>query len=187
MGAKHRYIDRTDWKRPLERVGRAKNGPDGSFAFRTDLLRLSSPVYGEAQTGERAKIADDGWTWLSWMRPDFPWALTAMRDEHGEWVQFYFDIVSAMGCDADGRAWFDDCWLDLVVFADGRAFLLDEDELQQALDRGEVSADAAENARRAAEELLRAFPEGAGRLREFMERLYADIEQSGRPYRFDKN
>jgi len=176
MGAKHRYIDRRDWHRPLERVGRAKRGADGSFAYRTDLLKMRDPAYGEAEKGVRSKIADDGWTWLGWMRPDFPWALTAMRDEKGDWVQFYFDIVSGMGCDADGRAWFDDCWLDVVVMADGRAFLLDEDELEGALAGGELSLEEAKGAKAAAAQLLRAFPEGVSRLREFMETLYRSFD-----------
>jgi len=176
MGVKHRYIDRRDWQRPLERICRGKEMPDGAYAFRTDLVRLSAPGYGQLGGKEKWRIADDGWCWLSWMRPDFPWALTAMRDENGDWVQFYFDIVSGMGCDADGRAWFDDCWLDVVVMADGRAFLLDEDELEGALAGGELSLEEAKGAKAAAAQLLRAFPEGVSRLREFMETLYRSFD-----------
>ena len=178
MGVKHRYIDRKDWKRPLERIGRAKNGADGSFAYRTDLIRLTAPGYGELESGQKCLIADDGWTWLGWMRPDFPWALTAMKDERGRWTQFYFDIVSGMGCDADGRAWFDDCWLDIVVTADGRAYLLDEDELEEAFQNGELTPQAAASARKAAEELLLAFPQGVEKLRAFMEQLYLSFDDA---------
>ena len=178
MGVKHRYIDRKDGKRPLERIGRAKNGADGSFAYRTDLIRLTAPGYGELEPGQKCLIADDGWTWLGWMRPDFPWALTAMKDEHGRWTQFYFDIVSGMGCDADGRAWFDDCWLDIVITADGRAYLLDEDELEEALQNGEITPQAAAFARKAAEELLQAFPQGVEKLRAFMEQLYRSFDDA---------
>lgn len=181
MGAKHRYIDRREWTRPVERRGRALQGSDGSFAYRTDLLRLREPAYG--QLGEQGgwKIADDGWTWLSWMRPDLPWALTAMRDERGEWVQFYFDIVSGIGCDGDGRAWFEDCWLDVVVTADGSAYLLDEDELEEALAGGELTQEMARSAREAAAELMAAFPQGVERLAAFMQRLYAAFDAQHSP------
>lgn len=175
MGVKHRYIDRLEWKRPLQRLGCGRKEPDGAFAYRTDLVRLSAPGYG--QLGDEAlwKIADDGWCWLSWMRPDFSWALTAMRDENGRWVQFYFDIVSDMGCDGDGRAWFEDCWLDVVALPDGRVFLLDEDELAAALAAGEISAEGAEKARWAAAELLAGLPENMRRLEAFVEQLYASF------------
>lgn len=177
MGIKHRYIDRKEWKRPQERIGRAKTGADGSYAYRTDLVRLREPAYGELEPGRKCLIADDGWTWLGWMRPDFPWALTAMMDENGCWVQFYFDIISDMGCDEDGRAWFDDCWLDIVVTADGTAYLLDEDELEEALGNGELTLDMARSARKAARELMLAFPQGIDELRGFMQRLYCSFEE----------
>ena len=176
MGVKHRYIDRRDWQRLIERVGRGKTTPDGAFAYRTDLIRLTAPGYGQLGEGEGWRIADDGWCWLGWMRPDFPWALTAMRDENGDWVQFYFDIVSGMGCDSDGRAWFDDCWLDIVALPDGRVYLLDEDELEEALQNGEATAQEAENARKAAQELLKALPGSMENLRSFCERLYRSFD-----------
>ena len=179
MGVKHRYIDRKDWQRPLERICRGKKMPDGAFVFRTDLVRLSAPGYGQLGGDEKWLIADDGWCWLSWMRPDFPWALTAMRDEAGNWVQFYFDIVSGMGCDDDGRAWFEDCYLDIVALPDGQVFLLDEYELKEALENGEVSKADADRAKIAAEYLMQALPEGIGRLRAFVEELYAGFDAEG--------
>lgn len=179
MGVKHRYIDRRDWKRPLERICRGKAMPDGAYAFRTDLVRLSAPGYGQLGGTEKWRIADDGWCWLGWMRPDFPWALTAMRDENGKWVQFYFDIVSDMGCDADGRAWFEDCYLDIVLLPDGQVFLLDEDELAEALEKGEAAPEEAQKAREAAAELMRTLPEGVGRLEAFVQRLYDSFGGEG--------
>lgn len=182
MGVRHRYIDRRDWTRPVERTGRAMVLKDGAYAYRTDLLRLRAPGYGQLQDGTAGKIADDGWCWLTWMRPDYAWALTAMRDENGRWVQFYFDIVSAMGCDGDGRAWFEDCWLDIVAMPDGRVYLLDEDELEQALTQGETSENEAEAARKAAGELMEALPGQIGRLECFMERLYCAFDGQTEAY-----
>lgn len=179
MGVKHRYIDRRDWQRPLERICRGKEMPDGAYAFRTDLVRLSAPGYGQLGGKEKWRIADDGWCWLSWMRPDFPWALTAMRDENGDWVQFYFDIVSDMGCDDDGRAWFEDCYLDIVALPDGQAFLLDEDELAGALENGEVSRADVDRAKCAAEHLMKMLPAEIGRLCAFVRQLYADFDNEG--------
>lgn len=180
MGVKHRYIDRRDWERPVERIGRALRMPDGAYAYRTDLTKLQSPAYGQLGGESRWKIADDGWCWLSWMRPDFSWALTAMRDEVRKWVQFYFDIVSEIGCDSDGRAYFEDCYLDVVVLPDGKTFLLDADELDDALRAGKVNSAQAENAHRAASELIAAFPNGVDRLCRFVQELYDAFETIGK-------
>ena len=171
MGVKHRYIDRRDWQRVTARADADRVLSDGAHAHLIRIDALTAPAYGSLGAGKYV-IADAGWHWLGWMRPDFPWALTAMRDSEGNWTQWYFDIVSGMGRDVDGRGWFEDCWLDIVVLPDGSAVLLDEDELEEALRTGEVTPEQAEAARRAAGELLAAFPGGIGKLREFTQKLF---------------
>lgn len=173
MGVKHRYIDRRDWKRATERKSRAMTLPDGSFSHRLDIVRATSPAFGALFAGRSEYvIADTGWTWLSWMRGDYPWALTAMRNPNGVWTQWYFDIVSGMGADEDGRAWFDDMYLDVLVLPDGQTALLDEDELEAAFASGEITLSQRDEAREAANRLLSAFPRGIGPLAAFTKALY---------------
>ena len=173
MGAKHRYIDRRDWARVTRRRSAGLVLPDGAFAHRLDILAIAAPSWGSLGEGADAwRIADEGWCWLGWMRPDLPWALTAMRDEKGAWVQWYFDIVSGMGCDADGRAWFEDCYLDVVALPDGRAVLLDADEMEDARRAGLVTPEEYAAAWRAARELLARFPAWIAPLREKTQALY---------------
>ena len=187
MGVKHRYIDRRDWKRVTARRSLELALPDGGLAHRLDILDLTRPAWGSVvEGGENWRIADRGWCWLGWMRPDFPWALTAMRDEKGEWVQWYFDIVSGMGRDGDGRAWFEDCYLDVVVLPDGRAYLLDADEMEEARSAGLVTGAEYEAAWRAAKELLSAFPAAIGPLREKTQALWELFDRE-EPFRGAEN
>lgn len=176
MGVKHRYIDRRDWKRPIERVCRGKTMPDGAYAYRTDLVRLTAPGQGFLPGVGPCKIADDGWCWLSWMRADFPWAMTAMLDENGQWVQAYFDIVSEIGCDEDGRAWFEDVWLDVVALPDGRVFLLDEDELDEAIANGEITPQDARIVRKNAQELVENLRGNTCKVFDFAKKLYESFD-----------
>jgi predicted RNA-binding protein associated with RNAse of E/G family len=50
-----------------------------------------------------------------------------------EIVQYYYDITDTNTILDDGESWFYDLMLDVVVLPDGKRFLLDEDELTQAL------------------------------------------------------
>lgn len=171
MGARHRYIDRRDWHRVTERVCYSRSMPNGGWAFRTDILRVLAPGMGFLPGVGACMIANEGWRWTSFMRPDFPWALTVMSDEQGQWVQAYFDLITGMGCDADRRAWFTDAWLDVVALPDGRLFLLDEDELAQAVDAGEISPMQAEEVAQNAQRLLTSLSGAADRLFAFAQTL----------------
>jgi predicted RNA-binding protein associated with RNAse of E/G family len=62
-----------------------------------------------------------------------------MFDENHSIVQWYFDITKQNGIDIDGQAFYDDLYLDVVVFPSGEIVLFDEDELKEALDSGDIT------------------------------------------------
>jgi predicted RNA-binding protein associated with RNAse of E/G family len=79
------------------------------------------------------KIIDKGYYWLQIGPEDQNYWITIMYNELEEIVQYYFDITDANTILDDGESWFYDLMLDIVVLPDGKRFLLDEDELAQAL------------------------------------------------------
>jgi len=66
---------------------------------------------------------------------------------------WYIDMIAAQGVGEDGIPWFDDLYLDLVVFPDGRIHVDDMDELEAALAEGDITKEQFELALRTAEEL----------------------------------
>ncbi len=79
------------------------------------------------------KIIDKGYYWLQIAPEDQNYWITVMYNELEEIMQYYFDITDKNTILDNGESWFYDLMLDIVVLPDGKQFLLDEDELAQAL------------------------------------------------------
>lgn len=96
-----------------------------------------SVTYGKTRT----KIVDEHFSWLQIFPDDHPhYVLTAMFNEQQKLVQCYFDITYREGCGTDGVLWFDDLYLDVILFPNHDVYLVDEDELAAALEKGIITA-----------------------------------------------
>ena len=66
--------------------------------------------------------------------PQNDWyCITAMMDENEKVLLWYIDMIAKQGVDVDGVPYFDDLYLDLVVYPDGTVIVDDMDELEEAL------------------------------------------------------
>ena len=86
-------------------------------------------------------LVDTGYKWLVFLPDNANWCMTAMYDHHGGAIQWYFDITKANFIDENGDPCLDDLYLDIVLFPDGAIVTLDEDELKEALDTGQIAGD----------------------------------------------
>lgn len=152
-------IARSHWPRILARSAAFMSVGDSDFTGEAGLIRLErvgaplEKTYG----GKRVRIVDDGYCWLQLAAPDVPYWLTAMYDGEGNFIQFYFDISDRNVILPDGKSYFYDLLLDVVMTADGGIYILDEDELSSALAEGEITQAQyvkAQNAARAVVALL---------------------------------
>lgn len=101
------------------------------------------------------RITHTGYSWLS-LAPENAkvWA-TVMFDENGELFEVYFDLTAGNHTLAGGTSWFDDCYLDVVWSPKSDLItVLDEDELDDAVRRGEVTQEQHEAAIASKDKLL---------------------------------
>lgn len=89
----------------------------------------------------QVQILDDGNSWLRQLPSAQEHVLTTMFDSGGQVLQWIIDICLDSGVDSNGNHWWDDLYLDIVVLPSGEVFVLDEDELGEALDAGIISKD----------------------------------------------
>ncbi|WP_157964471.1 DUF402 domain-containing protein [Exiguobacterium flavidum] len=75
------------------------------------------------------RIVDDGYIWIQQFPDGARYAVTTMFDATGKVVQTYIDICLRVGAD-DGRPWWEDLFLDLIVLPSGEIFLRDVEELE---------------------------------------------------------
>ena len=89
--------------------------------------------------GEEIVVCDKGIKWLSILPQDAFYCITAMMNEKEEILLWYIDMIAEQGVDTDGIPYFYDLYLDLVVYPDGTVAVDDEDELEEALQEGDIS------------------------------------------------
>ncbi len=87
---------------------------------------------------EQRCILAKNYNWLEIYPDGEHFCISAVLDEKDNIVEWYIDIARMLG-EEEGVPYEDDLYLDVVIVPDGRIHLLDEDELEDAYNRKEVS------------------------------------------------
>jgi predicted RNA-binding protein associated with RNAse of E/G family len=140
------------------------------------LLAVEKPLVVQYET-EQVKVSDNGFYWLQMAPTGGHWWLTVMYDPQGRPVQAYFDVTGENHILPDGGSWFTDLFLDVVVMPDGRAILLDRDELDQALAEGVVTLAQYEAASTQARALLMGVTSSAPAFFAWATRHFLELKQ----------
>jgi predicted RNA-binding protein associated with RNAse of E/G family len=147
--------DRRNWKRVPKQDVKIKILDDTTVVY-LKALEITEPLIIPT-CGENCKIMDLGYQWLFICKAEANHIVTAHCDPRGEAVHWYIDIIDAWNFDQSGFSYFDDLYLDLNVLPDGRAEILDQDELEQALSTGLISQTQYALARHEAEQVYQAI------------------------------
>ncbi|EXX89829.1 hypothetical protein BG53_13925 [Paenibacillus darwinianus] len=153
---KRKFSDRANWRRILRKSYTCLSMDGDDFRGLVTFYRiheLREPLWKEYD-GRKLCLADRGFLWMQHYPKGEHFVVTTMFDDKGKVVQWYIDICKTQGLTDQKVPWFDDLYLDIVVLPSGEVFLLDEDELEDALRSGDVSAKDAEMARKTAGRLL---------------------------------
>jgi predicted RNA-binding protein associated with RNAse of E/G family len=113
------------------------------------------------------KIIDKGYYWLQIGLENQNYWITIMYNELEEVVQYYFDITDTNTILDNGESWFDDLMLDIVVLPDGKRFLLDEDDLSQALLGHIITREQYDKAYQTAKKIIDELDINLDRLKDF--------------------
>lgn len=163
---KRRYGNRPDWRRVTERRYAQMKRQEPGFSGHVTMLELTKvrepliTLRGKTQV----RVADNGYVWMQHFPAGGHHSLTTMRNEKHEVVQYYFDIVKTISVTRQGMPYCDDLYLDVVLLPDGQLFLLDEDELAEAMERKLIDQNDVDLAYREARMVLRSIEEGRNEL-----------------------
>ena len=176
---KRKELGRYHWKNILERSDFhccwEQNGQKGEAAL-IHIMKAAKIGIGQFR-GEPVVIYQDDYHWLQIAMADSHWWLTVMVDAEGKITQYYFDITLENQLLQSRDSWFTDLYLDVVMMPDGRMDLLDEDELDAALESGEITEEQHHLAHQWANELMAELLENLPRLKELCEGLYRKLKQ----------
>lgn len=157
MGEKFRNSDRTPWQGVNDRDFAFCGCPelDGvvSLIHFLDIKKTSYCTYSD---GEPVIIIKNGYYWLQFAPRGENFWLTALIDENGRFDHAYFDMTDYNVIDGK-RSYFCDLYLDIAIKRHGEVFTLDEDELSDALSRGEISKAQYDKAHATAKKVISRF------------------------------
>lgn len=156
---KRKFGDRANWRRITNRKFTCRYIQSEAFTGYVTLytmLNLKEPLW-KTYGSHTFCIADKGYSWLQYYPKDEHYVVTAMFDDKHQIVEWYIDTCRGQGVTDQGVPWFDDLYLDVVVLSNGEIFLVDEDELEEALEKGHISVEDAALAERTAADLLKAI------------------------------
>ena len=117
--------------------------------------------------------------WLEFLPKDENYLLTAMMDVNNKINVIYIDIIANSGIQEDGVAFFDDLYLDLVVYPNGNILIDDRDELKDALRSNAITQAQFDLAQQTQNKLLNGLLADVGLLRDFCLRYLKRLEASG--------
>jgi uncharacterized protein len=158
----HKRADRPDWKRVTERNFEVVHKEDGCFKGKVTVIHLkkvSEPLVVQYKNNEVC-IADTGYTWLQHFPEGKKYTITTVLDQNGDTVQFYIDMCKEHGVDEEGIPWFLDLDLDIVILPNKEIFVLDDNELMEAFDKGDISKEEMKLAHKTAEEIISQYKNG---------------------------
>ena len=122
------------------------NTKKSEYSVLVKCLSDCTDMFVESAFGQQIQWAGSGFTILLYLPICENWCLSAYYSPDNEMLFWYFDISRRNFIDEHGMPCIDDIFLDLVIFPDGQTLTLDADELQEALDKDEISKEDFDNA-----------------------------------------
>jgi len=111
------------------------------------------------EDGKQVCILKSGYKWLEFYPDDEKYAITAICDENNKLVEWYFDMVKSFGIE-DGMPYMNDLYLDLVITPEGKIYVLDEDELLEAVEKKDITQSDYQLAHKTLDMLLEKYDNG---------------------------
>ncbi|MFC6456918.1 DUF402 domain-containing protein [Paenibacillus vulneris] len=140
---KQKIANRPHWSRIVQKRYYQRNVNDDVFEGYVSFLcldKVREPLFVQ-YAEERICIAADGYTWLMLFPANRHHSITVMLDTQDQVLQWYFDIIKHMELNDEGVPVIHDLYLDLVLLPRGSYHILDEEELQAALDNGTIGTE----------------------------------------------
>ena len=151
-----RTMRRSEWTRILEREYTVRPFASGDYEGYESLLvmkKVREPL--KVKSGlEYVTVVEVGYSWLQIATKDQSVWLTAMFDSDDRFLQLYCDITAGNVTDADDP-YFRDMYLDAIITPTREVFVLDEDELDEALDCGDITKSEYDTARAVCKRLVK--------------------------------
>lgn len=135
MEIKKKDMQKTAWRRCLEKEYYSREFSYHNYEGIISLMilkKITEPLVIHYDFGD-ALIADNNYKQIQIALKNQNFWLTAMFDDKDELVELYFDVTNGNYFEDLTNPYFYDLFLDVVVTKEKEIFIVDEDELEEAL------------------------------------------------------
>ena len=115
-----------------------------------------------------------GYKWVEFFSDNSNSVMTAIYDENNNILQWYFDIVSSIVI-KNNIPYFEDLYLDIRLFPNGEMKLVDENELKDALNTGDITKEQFDNAYHEAKRLMNILTKKMDKLVNFTNKYFKKV------------
>jgi len=121
-------------------------------------------------------IMDSGYTKLEFYSPGKRYVLTAVYDDKDDIVELYFDISKRVFVGEDGVPTQEDMYIDVVIVSENESRIIDQDELEEAYKKGELTEKDYIGAIKMAEKINKVFSKFYHRVRKYTDNYYKELK-----------
>ena len=175
---KTKNMKRSAWKRLLEKSYTVRDCAPWGHPGRESALhiqKVTAPLWVKEGYGEIC-IADAGHSWVQVACHGQPYWLTAMFDRNDRFLQIYFDIARPPCFDDPDDPVFEDLYLDVVLTSQLELVVMDREELEAALETGEIDRETYDFARNSCQTLLQWLESHKQDMVEYVTRVYGELK-----------
>ena len=170
-------MKRSNWPRVLVKEYVARDfeheGLQGHMSLSV-LRELTGPLTIHYPFGD-VLIADKDFRWLQIALKGQCFWITAMYDSNEQLINLYFDITNGNCFDNPDNPCFEDMYLDIVA-ANNVLMILDQDELDEALENGDINRDEYDHAEKVCRELYKYLTVNIDKVAAWCNRSYRELK-----------
>ena len=124
-----------------------------------DINKVKDKWFVSRKDNSQVCILDDNYKWLIFHPDNQKYAITALYDQNNKIIEWYFDMVKELG-EENGMPYMLDLYLDLVITPENEIYVLDEDELLQAVKDKDITNEDYKLAHNTLDFLLKKYDNG---------------------------
>ena len=132
---KRKYADYPNWKKVLKKEYKNRYFNNDDFKGNVSLLTAVKVKERLINSETNVVTIDDGFKWLEFYPEDNKnIAASVCINNKNEILEWYFDIAKDSSLTDEGVPYIEDLYLDVILTPNGEIKLIDQEELQEALD-----------------------------------------------------
>ena len=155
---RRKYIDLNSWKRVPSKQFKVLYFNEDDFKGYLGYLKMDKVLKPLIYSSNKFKVCiiDNDYKWLRFLQDDSEYSILCVFDNNDNIVQWYFDVIGGQGV-IKGIPYFDDLYLDVILYPSGYMVEKDQKELKLAYKLKKITEENYKMAHRIANNIMKKY------------------------------